>query len=92
MKKIGTSNFGGLTATSANLIFSTGTNDKKIVALDSKSGREVWSFQMKAAGSTAPITFMINDKQYIAVVSTGGRYHNYTKKYGELYVFSLQSE
>jgi len=91
-KKIGTSNFGGLTATSANLIFSTGTNDKKIVALDSKSGREVWSFQMKAAGSTAPITFMINDKQYLAVVSTGGRYHNYTKKYGELYVFSLQSE
>ena len=39
----------------------------------------------------APITFEFNNKQYIAVVSTGGRYHNYTKKYGELYVFSLKS-
>ena len=44
---------------------------------------------MIAAGSTAPITFEINDKQYIATIATGGRYHNYTKKYGELYVFSL---
>ena len=89
--KIGTSNFGGLIATNGNLIFSTGTNDKKIVALDSSNGAELWSFNMKAAGSTAPITFEFNNKQYIAVVSTGGRYHNYTKKYGELYVFSLQS-
>ena len=89
--KIGTSNFGGLLATSGNLIFSTGTNDKKIVALDSSDGEELWSFNMKAAGSTAPITFEFNNKQYIAVVSSGGRYHNYTKKYGELYVFSLQS-
>ncbi len=89
--RIGTSNFGGLIATSGNLIFSTGTNDKKIVALDSSNGEELWSFNMKAAGSTAPITFEFNNKQYIAVVSTGGRYHNYTKKYGELYVFSLQS-
>ena len=90
-KKVGTSNFGGLIATSGNIIFSTGTNDKKIVALNSKNGKEIWSFKMKAAGSTAPITFMLNGKQYIAVVATGGRYHNYTKKYGELYVFSLQS-
>ena len=89
--KIGTSNFGGLIATNGNLIFSTGTNDKKIVALDSSNGEELWSFNMKAAGSTAPITFEFNNKQYIAVVSTGGRYHNYTKKYGELYVFSLKS-
>ena len=89
--KIGTSNFGGLIATNGNLIFSTGTNDKKIVALDSSNGAELWSFNMKAAGSTAPITFEFNNKQYIAVVSTGGRYHNYTKKYGELYVFSLKS-
>ena len=89
--KIGTSNFGGLIATNGNLIFSTGTNDKKIVALNSSNGAELWSFNMKAAGSTAPITFEFNNKQYIAVVSTGGRYHNYTKKYGELYVFSLKS-
>ncbi|MDC6448217.1 PQQ-binding-like beta-propeller repeat protein, partial [Alphaproteobacteria bacterium] len=89
-KKIGTSNFGGLIATAGGLIFSTGTQDKKIVALNSSNGEEVWSFKMNAAGSTAPITFELNGIQYIAVIATGGRYHNYTKKYGELYVFSLK--
>ncbi len=89
-KKIGTSNFGGLIATSGGLIFVTGTNDKKILALDSFNGNEIWSYSMSAAGSTAPITFELNNKQYLAVISSGGRYHNYTKKYGELYVFSLQ--
>ena len=89
-KKLGTSNFGGLIATSGGLIFATGTEDKKIVALNSNTGEELWSFDMIAAGSTAPITFEINGKQYLAVIATGGRYHNYTKKYGELYIFSLK--
>ncbi len=91
-KKIGTSNFGGLIVTSGGIVFSTGTNDKKIIAMDSSNGEEIWSYDMNAAGSTAPITFEINQKQYLAVVSSGGRYHNYTKKYGELYVFSLQKD
>jgi quinoprotein glucose dehydrogenase len=89
-EKIGTSNFGGLIATAGGLIFATGTEDKKIIALNSNTGEEVWSFKMIAAGSTAPITFKQNGIQYIAVIATGGRYHNYTKKYGELYVFSLK--
>jgi len=88
--KIGTSNFGGLIASAGGLIFATGTQDKKIVALKSDNGEEVWSFDMIASGSTAPVTFLHNDKQYLAVLATGGRYHNYTKKYGELYVFSLR--
>ncbi len=88
-KKIGTSNFGGLVVTAGDIIFSTGTNDKKLIATDSTNGEELWAYDMIAAGSTAPITFEINDKQYIATIATGGRYHNYTKKYGELYVFSL---
>ena len=91
-KKIGTSNFGGLTVTAGEIIISAGTNDKKIIAIDSNNGEELWSYQMIAAGSTAPITFELNQKQYIAVVSTGGRYHNYSKKYGELYVFRLDMD
>ncbi len=89
-KKVGTSNFGGLIVTSGGLIFATGTEDKKVVALNDNNGEEVWSYDMIAAGSTAPITFKINKKQYIAVLATGGRYHNYTKSNGELYVFSLK--
>jgi len=89
-KKVGTSNFGGLIATAGELIFATGTEDKKIVALNANNGEEVWAYDMIAAGSTAPITFQIDNKQYIAVIATGGRYHNYTKSNGELYIFSLK--
>ena len=90
--KIGTSNFGGLVVTSGGLIFSTGTNDKKLIAMNSSNGQELWSYDMIASGSTAPITFELNGKQYVAAISTGGRYHNYTKNYGELYIFSIDTD
>jgi quinoprotein glucose dehydrogenase len=89
-KKVGTSNFGGLIGTAGGLIFATGTEDKKIIAINSSNGQEVWAYDMVAAGSTAPITFEIDNKQYLAVIASGGRYHNYTKSNGELYIFSLK--
>ena len=89
-KKVGTSNFGGLIATAGELIFATGTQDKKVIALNTNNGEEVWAYDMIAAGSTAPITFQIDNKQYLAVIATGGRYHNYTKSNGELYIFSIK--
>ena len=89
-QKIGTSNFGGLIATAGELIFATGTEDKKVIALNTNNGDEVWSYEMIAAGSTAPITFQIDNTQYLAVIASGGRYHNYTKSNGELYIFSLK--
>ncbi len=89
-KKVGTSNFGGLIGTAGELIFATGTEDKKIIALNTNNGEEVWAYDMIAAGSTAPITFEIDNKQYLAVIASGGRYHNYTKSNGELYIFSLK--
>ena len=89
-KKLGTSNFGGLISTAGELIFATGTEDKKIIALNANTGDEVWSYDMISSGSTAPITFKIENKQYLAVIASGGRYHNYTKSNGELYIFSLK--
>tara|TARA_Y100001970_G_scaffold69849_1_gene89005 strand:- start:2060 stop:4249 length:2190 start_codon:yes stop_codon:yes gene_type:complete len=89
-QKIGTSNFGGLIATAGELIFATGTEDKKVIGINANNGDEVWSYEMIAAGSTAPITFQIDNTQYLAVIASGGRYHNYTKSNGELYIFSLK--
>ena len=34
--------------------------------------------------------YQIDKKQYLAVIASGGRYHNYTKSNGELYIFSLK--
>ena len=90
----GTENYGGATATAGNLIFATGTVDKKIRAFDSSNGKEVWSYQLKYAGSGPPSTFLVNGKQYVVVASTGSLslssgYKNIN--YGNLlYCFSLE--
>ena len=67
----GTENYGGATGTAGNIIFATGTVDKKIRAFDSTNGNEVWSYQLKFAGSGPPTTFFADKKQYVIVASTG---------------------
>tara|TARA_Y100001970_G_scaffold292370_1_gene433426 strand:+ start:256 stop:2496 length:2241 start_codon:yes stop_codon:yes gene_type:complete len=89
-KKIGTSNFGGILVTKSGLIFATGTDDNKVVALNSENGNEIWSYEMDSAGSTSPMTFMWKDKQILIVVASGGRYHNYKDKSGTIYAFAIK--
>ena len=67
----GTENYGGATGTSGNLIFASGTVDKKIRAFDSTNGKEVWSYQLEFAGSGPPSTYSVNGKQYVILASTG---------------------
>ena len=63
----GTSNRAGVTATSGNLIFASGTKDKKIRAFNSLSGEEVWSFLLDSPGSSPPTIYSVNGKQYILI-------------------------
>ncbi len=71
VKYTGTPNFGGATGTAGNLIFATGTIDKKVRAFNSKNGKEVWSFELPFIGSNPPTIFSHNDEQYVLVTSTG---------------------
>jgi quinoprotein glucose dehydrogenase len=87
--KIGTPNFGGLLATAGNLVIAGGTDDANLVALDATNGNELWSYEMSAASSAMPICFEENGKQYITVIATGGRYHNFRKKGSVIYTFAL---
>ena len=88
--KIGTSNFGGIVVTKGGILFATGTDDNKIVALNSENGSELWSYIMDSAGSTSPMTFMWENKQILIVVASGGRYHNYKDQSGSIYAFSIK--
>ena len=88
-KKVGTSNFGGILVSKGKIVFATGTDDNKVVALNSENGNELWSYEMDSAGSTSPMTFLWENKQIIVVVASGGRYHNYKNKSGTIYAFSL---
>jgi len=89
-KKLGTANFGGIIATKGGLLFVTGTDDNKIIALNSKNGNELWSYEMDSAGSTSPTMAMWKDKQILIVIASGGRYHNYKDKSGSIYAFSIK--
>ena len=63
----GTENRSGATATSGNLVFVSGTEDKKIRAFDSTNGRELWSYRMPFKGSAPPTVYMIDNKQYVVI-------------------------
>ena len=67
----GTPNFGGATGTAGNLIFATGTIDKKVRAFDSNNGKEVWSYDLPFVGSNPPTVYSYKNEQYILITSTG---------------------
>ena len=68
---IGSFNKGGIAATKNGIIFATGSTDKRIIALDSKNGQEIWSYQMETAGTAPPIIYSHNGNDYVSVMSSG---------------------
>jgi len=88
-ENIGVVNVGGLSVSSSNLIFATGTSDNFAFVIDGDTGKELWKFKMTAAGTTPPLIYEYKKKQYISFLSTGG----ITKKSSRsssLYTFSLK--
>ena len=89
----GTENYGGATGTAGNLVFATGTLDKKIRAFNSNNGKEAWSYQLEYIGSGPPSVYSINGEQYIVVASTGSYSLSsaYNVNFGNLlYCFKLK--
>ena len=58
--------FAGVLSTAAGLVFS-GDMDGRVFALDSKSGKSLWDYQMGAPIYASPITYMLDDKQYVLI-------------------------
>jgi len=59
---------GGLLTTAGGLAFH-GDIKGSFKALDAKTGKELWKFNAGSGISAAPITYTIDGKQYVAVVS-----------------------
>jgi PQQ-dependent dehydrogenase (methanol/ethanol family) len=60
----------GILTTASDLLF-IGQPDGNLLALDARSGHEVWRFQTGAAISSSPISYEIDGEQYIAVYAGG---------------------
>jgi alcohol dehydrogenase (cytochrome c) len=65
-------NWGSMLATGGGLVFSGGTNDRKLHAFDAATGALVWEFPTNSGIIGPPASYTIDGMQYIAVQSCWG--------------------
>ena len=65
-------NWGPILTTAGNLVFSGGSNDRAFRALDARSGKQLWQMRLNSGVMGTPVSFMIDNVQYIAVQSGWG--------------------
>jgi alcohol dehydrogenase (cytochrome c) len=65
-------NWGSMLATAGGLVFTGGTNDRKIHAFDARSGKLLWEFPTTSGILAPPTSFLIDGRQYIAIQSGWG--------------------
>lgn len=58
-------------ATAGGVVFS-GAQNREFTARDAATGKILWQTGLNAAPSSYPITYAVNGKEYVAVVSGGG--------------------
>jgi quinoprotein glucose dehydrogenase len=87
----GLQNMGGVVATAGGLLFATGTTDNRVRAYAASDGKELWSYQLPAAGSTFPTVYSVNGTQYVVVVATGGAFKGFSGRADRIIAFKLPS-
>jgi alcohol dehydrogenase (cytochrome c) len=63
-----TASWAGVLSTAGGVVFS-GTYEGEIFAADSRSGKELWRYALGAPVYTAPVTYMIGDRQYVTIAA-----------------------
>ncbi|MDQ6707684.1 MAG: PQQ-binding-like beta-propeller repeat protein [Acidobacteriota bacterium] len=58
----------GTVSTASGVLF-TGDDDGYLVALDAKTGKHLWHFNMGELLTASPITYEVDGKQYVAIAS-----------------------
>jgi quinohemoprotein ethanol dehydrogenase len=60
----------GPLTTAADLLF-VGQIDGRLLTMDARTGKVLWQFQTGSGISGAPITYMVDGEQYVAVIAAG---------------------
>ncbi|HRE82158.1 MAG TPA: PQQ-binding-like beta-propeller repeat protein [Opitutaceae bacterium] len=90
MPVTGSQNLGGATVTAGGLVFVAGTEDERIRAFDTDTGKELWSAKLPFAGTAAPAVYEVGGRQYVVITATGGGRVGGASGTGDAYVaFSL---
>jgi alcohol dehydrogenase (cytochrome c) len=61
----------GVVSTVTGVVFS-GDDDGHMIALDGKTGRDLWHFNMGELSTASPITYEVDGKQYVAMAGATG--------------------
>lgn len=69
----GTQVYGGPVVTAGGLVFVASTQDERIRAFDKRSGRELWSAKLPAAGYATPAVYEQDGRQFIVIACGGGK-------------------
>ena len=75
--------------TASGVTFIAATDDSRIRAYDTRTGRELWTYKLPASAHTNPITYSVGGRQYLAIVSTGGSFLATPIESDQLTVFAL---
>jgi len=78
---------GGAMATAGGLVF-VGTKDKRFLAYDARTGRELWMYAADAGVNAPPVSYMVDGVQYVAVAA-GGNFQINAPRGDEIVVFAL---
>jgi len=78
---------GGVLATAGGLVF-TGEGNGQFNAYDARNGKKLWTFQCGAGVNAPAVSYMIGDKQYIAVAAGGNSQLDF-KRGNNVIVFAL---
>ena len=74
MSNTGSENYGGPIVTAGGVLFVGATvYDRKFRAFDANTGKLLWQWTLPFAGMATPATYMVNGRQYVVIVSSGGR-------------------
>ena len=84
----GSVNLGGALLTASGLVFIAGTFDQQLRAIDTQTGREVWSTRLPAAAHALPMTYVTAGRQYV-VIAAGGHDRLHTPMGDYMLAFTL---
>jgi quinoprotein glucose dehydrogenase len=91
--RMGVPNMGGSVATAGGLTFIGASQDRKLRAYDTATGRELWSYELPAIAAASPMSYVSrgNGRQYV-VIASGGHFALPGPQAGAIMAFALPGE
>ena len=71
-KEWGSLNLGGPITTAGGIVFIGATLDRSLHAFDITTGKELWTGALPESARSTPMSYEVNDEQYVAIAVGGG--------------------